>query len=290
MINREIILGQRRSWYQRVYIGLELVKVLKNKELAFITDKTDKDIGRLNVRYLLATKYDLFKMHIEELNFLDKNINLYRSLASFKDKALSVFSYNLKNRLQQTEYKEFNDNYDAYVENYDMVLDIDGKGYPNREIFYRDAKELKKVLDDFQLPYGVWNSSFNGLHFFIDGKWFKKEKGDDWFGKRLDLFHEISYNLKGIYAIGDDKCGLDCSIWDNKRVAKLPYSYVGDGSICLPLTDEQFHQFFKNQETVTMSNVLKDVQIKERGLLIRNLELDEETLKENVNNFVKEFK
>lgn len=292
MLNQEIFLAQRRMYYSRIFVGLELVKALgegnETRELAFITAK--EETNKLNCRYLFATKYDLFKMHIEELKFLDKNINLYRSLATFSKDVIKPFSYNLKNRLEQPEYKEFNENYEKYVENYSLCLDFDFKKYPNRDFAYKDAKQIKSILEDFKLPYGVWNSSFNGLHFFIDGKWFKKEKGDDWFGKRLDLFHEISYNLKGIYAIGDENGGIDCSIFDSKRISKLPYSVVGDQSVCTPLDDLQFEKFFREPEIVSIPRVLREITLKNRGLLIRNLELGEEKLKENVQNFVKEFK
>lgn len=294
MLNPEIFLAVRRQYYSRIFVGLELVKALgegtEARELAFITAKESDPASRLNCRYLFATKYDLFKMHIEELKFLDKNINLYRSLASFSKDVIKPFSYNLKNRLEQPEYKEFNENYEKYVENYSLCLDFDFKKYPNLDFAYKDAKQIKSILEDFSCPFGLWNSSYKGLHFFIDGKYFKKERGDDWLNKRLDLFHEISYNIKGIYAIGDETRGIDCSIFDSKRISKLPYSVVGDGSVCTPLTDEMFEKFFREPESVSIPRVLREVTLKNRGLLIRNLELGEEKLKENVSNFVREFK
>jgi hypothetical protein len=294
MLNQEIFLAQRQIYYSRIFVGLELVKALgegsETRELAFITAKESDPSSRLNVRYLFAIKYDLFKMHIEELKFLDKNINLYRSLATFSKDIIKPFSYNLKNRLEQPEYKELNDHYENYCENYSFLIDFDFKKYSNLDFAYKDAKQIKSIFEDFKIPYGVWNTSYKGLHFFIDGKYFPKERGDDWLNKRLDLFHEISYNMKGIYAIGDEERGIDTSIFDSKRISKLPYSVVGDGSVCCPLSDEQFEKFFSDPEIVSIPRVLREVTLKNRGLLIRNLELGEEKLKENVKNFVKEFK
>jgi hypothetical protein len=65
----------------------------------------------------------------------------------------------------------------------------------------------------------------------------------------------------------------------------VPYSF-DTGNIALPLDDTQFQNF--NPEMVKMENVLKQVKIKNRGLLLRTHNLSKEELIENVNHFLKQ--
>jgi hypothetical protein len=284
-IPKEQILKYRAYWYQRVFCTMECVKNLHNKETAFLTNKGETE-GFLNVRYLYASSYDMFQKHITELDFLNRNINVYRSVATMSPNSIPVSSYNLIRRVEEPAYQEFSKNYKSYVENYDMIFDIDFKGYENISQAYYDVKKIKDLFEEFKLPYGIWNTSFKGVHFFIDGKYFKKEE-ENWLDARLKLFQEIAHNIKGIYSLK----GLDLSIFDAKRIAKLPYSFVGDGSICLPLDNTQFEEFFVNPlKTVGFRYVMNLIHIKNRGLLIRNQDLSEEILKENVAKFVETFK
>jgi hypothetical protein len=262
---------------------MEIAKCLHHRELAFLTAKGEEK--RLNVRYLYGASYDIFQKHIQALNFLDKNINMYRSVATLKPNAIPVAPYNLIRRLEDMEYQELNQNYEQYVEDYDFLLDFDGKEYTQPNKMYFDAKNIKKIFDDFSLPYGVWNSSLKGIHFWIDGRYFPKET-EDWLKKRCALFQSIANNIKGIYAID----GLDTGIFDMKRLCKAPYSFISDGSICLPMDDKQFEEFFASPERVAgYRQVMAKVFIKNRGLLVRNLHLSEEQLKKNCERFVKEF-
>jgi hypothetical protein len=100
----------------------------------------------------------------------------------------------------------------------------------------------------------------------------------------IGLIRNVIYNIKGVY----DFSTLDVSITDLKRVCKCPYSYVCDSSIALPLSDEQFLNF--TPEMVKMNEVLRIIRIKNRGLLVRNLERGEIQLKASVLRFLNDFK
>jgi hypothetical protein len=277
--DKEKILTSKKEYYSKVFACLEMVKCLQHHETAFITAKGEPKETRLNIRYLFSERYDYLMKHFEAMGFFRRNLNVYRSVASFLPNKIPIFSYNLAKRLEEPAYKDFNENYNKYVADYDFLLDVDCK---NSDAL-KDVAKIKEILDEFHLPYGVWTTSYKGFHFWIDGRWFEKSK-TDWLKKRLMLFQEIAYNLQGIYNLQ----ALDISIFDNKRLAKCPYSFVGDGAIALPLTDEQFNNF--NPEIVSSDYVLKNVMIKNRGLLVRNLDLSEEQLRENIAKFVKEFK
>ena len=272
--DREQILRERIFWYSQTYITLELVKCLKNRELCFLTLKTEEK--KKAVRYLLGFNLDYFKKHFNWFNVDKSLINIYHSVALLKPE-VPVFSYDLKVRSRDEKYKEFNENYSNYVEKYNFFLDIDGK--TDFKLALKEAKEIKKIFDEFKIPYYVLNSSFWGFHFVIPSEYMP----DLDIFKLLETLNELLYNFIGIH----DFKMVDETIVDLKRVQKCAYSYSCDGSIVLPLSDDQLKNF--KQEDVVMQTVLKDIRIKERGLLLRTHGLNEEELKKNVLKFINSY-
>lgn len=270
---RNRILEERKKWYSLVPVQFEIIKNLHHRELCFLSQK--EELIKHPVRYLIAFNIAYLKKHFERFNFLDNLINMYNSCAILKD--VPVFSYNLKIRRETDEYKEFNENYDKYVINYDYFMDIDGK--ENFELAFSEAKEIKNILDEYKLPYYILNSSFNGFHFVIPASYLPSME----INELLKILEKVMQNIKGIY----DFKTLDTSIVDLKRVRKVPYSYECSGAICLPLSDFMFENFKK--ENVTMFNVLRTITIKNRGNLTRNLDLRDEILKKNIQKFINDF-
>ncbi len=273
--DREQILRERIFWYNQTYITLELVKCLKNRELCFLTLKTEEK--KKAVRYLLGFNLDYFKKHFNWFNVDKSLINIYHSVALLKPE-VPVFSYDLKIRGKEKAYTEFNENYSDYVEKYNFFMDIDGK--TDFKLALKEAKEIKKIFDEYKLPYYILNSSFWGFHFVIPSEYMPSM---DIF-KLLETLNEVLYNFVGI----SEFKMVDETIVDLKRVQKCPYSYSCDGSVVLPLSDEQLNNF--KQDMVGMQRVLKDVRIMNRGLLLRTHNLTDEKLKENVLKFLEDFK
>lgn len=266
----EKFLSERKAYYSNTFVLMEIVKCLKNKELAFL----DKD-GKKNIRYLYASKIDYLKMHFEKLGFYDYRVNLYCSVANLSH--IPIITYNLKTRRESVKYKEINDNYAKYVLSFDLFFDFDGK--EDFKLCHKEAGEFKKILEEMKVPYYLLNSSKKGFHFIIPAIYFDNKQPL----KNIEIFREVIYNIKGIY---DFKC-LDDSISDIKRIRKLPYSVVSDGSIALPLIDGMFENF--KESSVIIENVLKYIKLKERGLLTRTYGLSEPQLKLNTAKFCKEF-
>lgn len=270
---REKILVERQFWYNQTYIIFEIVKVLHHRELCFLSAKSEET--KKSVRYLISFNINYLKKHFDWVNFFKFNVNMYHSVSILKE--IPVFSYNMKERNKEDKYKDFNKNYKDFVVGYNLFCDFDGK--ENFEKCLEEVKEAKKIFDEYKLPYYILNSSFNGFHIQIPAEFMPKMEINELISK----INKVVYNLKGIY---DFTC-LDNSIVDLKRVCKMPYSYEGSGAICLPLTELQLQNF--KQSDVSMTSVLKNIRIKNRGLLIRNLELGEEQLKTNVSKFLKDF-
>ena len=156
-------------------------------------------------------------------------------------------------------------------------MDFDGKENPEKCL--AEVREAKKILDEAKVPYYILNSSFTGFHIHIPSEFIEPME----INKLIEILNRVIYNFKGVY---DLSC-LDNSVIDIKRICKVPYSYVCDNSIALPLSDLQLANW--KPEMVSMKNVMKNVMLKNRGLKIRTHNLSEEQLKENVRKFISDF-
>lgn len=274
--SREKILEERKHYYSQKYVLFEMAKCLYKRELAFLTLKGEEKKKAL--RYLSSSTIDYLQKHMKFFYTEQSLINFYTSIAKFKDH-IPIFTYNLEQRKKEDKYEEFNDNFNNYVENLNFFFDIDGKEH-GFDKMYDETKIVKHILDELQVPYYIMPSSFKGFHIHIPSEYMPNMD----LKELLILIHDIVYNLKGIYEL---KC-LDDSVIDSKRLCKLPYSYSCDGSICLPLDDLTFKNY--QRYMITMDNVLKFQRIKNRGLLIRDYNYKEETLKKKVLNFIDEYR
>jgi hypothetical protein len=272
--DREKILKEKNEWYNYTPVNFEIVKILKNRELSFIAKKEESGIRK--VRYFVAHNIAFLKKHFEAIRFDKSLINMYQSVAQLKD--IPVFSYNFRTRSKEEKYQEFNKEYENHVIGYDLFLDFDGK--ENFEKCHKETKEMKKIFDEYKIPYWMMNSSSKGFHFHIPAEYMPNYPIKD----LIETIAKIINNIKAIY----DFESLDTSIADLKRLCKTPYSFVNDATICLPLTDTQLETF--TPEIVRMENILKNVAIKNRGLLTRTHNLTDEQLKKNVLKFIEEFR
>lgn len=273
-MERDKILQEREVWYSNIAVKFEIVKQLKNKELTLLDDKLEGKERRF-ARFLCAKSLEYLNKHFERFEVLKTRRNLYHSVANLKP--FPIFSYNLIERRHTSEYENFNRNYRDYVISYDFFCDMDGKEDFNQ--CFQEMLKLKKVFDDYKLPYYIVSSSFTGFHLCIEAKYLPPFD----INTSLEIINNVIYNLKGIYNLSS----LDNSVGDIKRVKKLPFSAVGDGSVALPLDDFQISNF--QQSMISISNVLQNIQIRNRGLLVRHLGLGEEILKQNVVKFIEDF-
>lgn len=264
------IIKAKREWYGKTYVKLEIVKCLKERELCFI-DKENKN----TTRALLGTSLDYFDKHIKRWEVMDKPVNLYHSVATLKD--MPIFSYNLNERTKTKEYIEFKDNFAQYVTGYNFFIDIDGKDEPHNA--YAETFALKTILDGYKVPYYIMNSSFTGFHIHIPSEYMPKMP----INELIELIRNVQENIKGIHSFKF----MDTSITDLRRVCKVPYSFVNDGSICLPLNGVQFINFRKDM--VEVEKVKTFIHIKNRGLNLRTHGLSDVELRHNVEKFLEEY-
>jgi hypothetical protein len=200
---------------------------------------------------------------------------MYMSVATLSN--MPIFSYDIKKRLADASYIEFNENYQAYVTGYDFFADFDGaKDYAK---CYKETKEFKNILDDFKVPYWIMPSSPHGFHFHIPAEFMSENPL-----KSLQIINSVIFNLAGIYSWET----LDTGVIDIKRLCKAPYSFC-EGVVCLPLTNNEFDNF--SLDLVKVDFLLNSgIRLRDRGMLLRRHGLSDEELKANVSKFFSEYK
>lgn len=279
---RNLIIIKRKFWYNRVFNIFSIIENLKHRELAFLPAKEEEKGKGLKMRNLFCEKYDIWQIIAEKVGFLDKLVNVYNSVATFEFGAIPMASLNIYRRLEDEEYKLFNETYASKIKFYDFLIDIDGENFTDA---YCQAKIVKELFDEYKLPYYIANSSSKGFHITIDGKYLIDYPVLD----LPNILNLVAFNIKGIYGLK----GLDTSIFDFRRIRKSAYSInCGDTTVVLPLSDEEFNEKLKvhQEKYFQSSRVLNVIKLLKRGLLTRTHGLSEEQLKENCKKFIETFK
>ncbi len=265
------LLEQQHNYYSKNYILFEIIKNLNHREFALLNSKLEEK--HVATRFLYASSLKYLQMHLKELGVSrgEKLINLYRSNAHLKPNSIPVSTYNLKKRTQDKNYQEFNKRFIEFTDGFDFIIDIDAKTIQRS---YKIAKKIKKFFDDYELPYYLQFSGTRGFHIIIPCVFIHT--------KDIKVY-EIGLNA--LITTFDFKDEIDISTLNPKGLIKVSYSF-DSGNIALPLDDDQFKNF--DIQMVKLENVLKNIQIKNRGLLIRTHNLSKEKLIKNVDSFLKQ--
>jgi len=281
----------REDYYSRSYILFEMVKILKNRYLSVRKLKDDKYILS---RYFLGYSLELFKDSMARNNVTkDASAKMYYDLAIYKNEKgfTPLFSFNRDKRKE--EKKVFSGRgqegaYLDYLKGYDFAIDIDSK---NLKVAWKEAKKIKDVFDEYKLPYSIRFSGSKGFHFTIDQRFIEiKDKYED----HPSLFGKVVNNLVcdefGKDKEGNPKGHVDFSIYDLRRILKLPYSICnnnGSEYVVLPLTNEEFINW--KYEDMLMESVMKNKKIKDRGILERTFNLSDAELSNNFTEFIGDY-
>lgn len=250
----------RKGYYSITDIQYELIHQHKHRETFFLPYNEQME-STPPIRWLNASAIKFMQMHWNRYLFLDKKMNLYHSLATYKD--FPTFSYNWRTKSQQQQIwlKEFASRVIAY----DLFIETDS---PDLKLAHDESIEIKQFLDKYKVKYYVKFSGSKGFHFvtpfdefsflklpIYDGEREKKIKNFKEFlkefpvatnSKKLDivlLFKVIAHRIKMLLALET----VDTSVQDVKRVMKSAYSWdVKSNLIAYPLDDSQFLEFSKS--------------------------------------------
>jgi hypothetical protein len=265
----------RRWWYSQTYILLEIVKLLQHRELVFLEKPNPTIIDRKpkTIRCACGYTLDLLKSNFNSFRVLDyPHINLYYSLMSLDKMPLFSFSPSVR-ALKYTEWS--NGLYKQHWTGYTFALDFDGDTIEEAR---QDLLKVKKLYDQYKIPYSITFSGSRGFHLVVDYRWLPQLPE----GKIVPFLGELATMMKEI----DNIPSLDDSIFDSRRVLKVPYSF-DRGNIVLPLDDYQIENF--NLQMVNPEQVIKSIQIKGRGLLERHTNQSEEQARESFLKLAKNF-
>ena len=265
----------RKGYYGNVDIQFEIIHQLLHRETMFLPISAEKGKPNLPVRWLNASFINMLKRHWEQFKFLERDMNLYYSLATYKDFPMFSYSWRYKTQQQQIWLKEFIN----YVIKYDFFLETDSLDL-NKSI-KQDGQVIKNFLDQYQIKYSLKFSGSKGIHFIVPSEEFDHigipvvDKFGVYFD-RVKLFKLLATRLKAV--LGCET--IDDGVFDIKRVTKCAYSWdVKSGLIAYPLTDDQFKNF--TTEIVKPENVIKYNNHKRR-LLWRNCEVPKEVREKQI--------
>lgn len=251
----------RQYWYEQIFILLEIVKQLGNKEGVFIEkqDGTIVDRKPKVIRCINAGTIDYLKKNFEAFRFLKfPNFNIYFSLANYD--RMPQFSFSPVERAKQ--YVEWsNGQYLEKAVGYDWAIDIDSETWQEG---LKDILKIKVLFDRYNLPASYKWSGQKGFHILIEYRWLPQLP----FQRLVVMLSELTTMIKEI----DGITNIDDSIIDERRVIKAGYTW-DRGKITLPLDDYQLANF--DPIMVQPEWVLKNIQIKGRGMLTRHTDQPE---------------
>lgn len=125
----------RQIWYNKIFVLMEICKLSKNRELSFLP----ADDSPNRVRCVNASFVDILKKNFEGFHFMQKNFNLYYSLAHLKN--MLMFSFAPEKRKEQQA--EFTRNFNNYFVGYDLGIDLDGNKDDNKDLIYYKGEKTK---------------------------------------------------------------------------------------------------------------------------------------------------
>lgn len=262
-------------WYSQTYILLEMVKLLQHRELVILEKPNSSIINRRpkTIRCCCGYTIDLIKSNFNSFRVLDYPfVNLYYSVMLLDKMPLFSFSPSVRSQ----KYVEWtNGGYQQHWIGYDFCLDLDGDTIEEART---DLIKIKKLYDEYKIPHSVRFSGSRGFHICVESRWLPQLPE----GKIVPFLGELATMMKEI----DNIPSLDDTIFDSRRVLKLPYSF-DRGNIVLPLDDYQIEHF--TLQMVSPENVLKSIRIKDRGILERHSDQSEEQARESFLKFAKNF-
>jgi hypothetical protein len=96
-MEKQKILDERKQWYGYIFVKLEIVKLLKHRELCMLEDKSvPRELRKKNVHLCKCEAIDYLDKNLKWINFFDHLVNMYHSVATFDN--LPMMSFNMEKR------------------------------------------------------------------------------------------------------------------------------------------------------------------------------------------------
>lgn len=267
---------QKIEWYEKKEVLFEIVKLMRGREVVFIPMKGGKGFP---IRKIKAHMVGYLQSNFRGFKFMEKDLNIYISLAKFMNLPLISFAPRARKIESDKWTIMLEDDFQAdarkYVTGIDFGIDIDGEDVTDLGTAWSIADAIKSDMDKFKVPYSICFSGNKGFHIRVDDMYFLPDKS---LKEKYEARLEINKKLLEHYG----KCVDIKGIMSWTRVFKVPYSMdLTNNYIVLPLTDEQFEEF--DLSMVEPENIHN---IRDRGILERQQGLDTGTKVKNMNDFL----
>lgn len=251
------------DWYNLPAVKFEIIKFLKDREMCMINKETNSKTVRM-LKCHSVQHFDFINkkmLKVEEQNTL---YNYYYSLARYKDGIP-----NQSPKLSERDNSLWNETHFKEIIAYDFLIDIDGE-HETIDFTYESAKEILNLFDKLRVPFEL-RFSGRGFHFIIPFHLF------GW-GNYFSFYPDNKNNIYSMYykiawwLFNNVSEMVDYSIYDSRRVTKIPYSiaiYHDEGNyLCYPFKSrEQFNNF--KLDDMKVSNINKN-EIRGRGTYMFN--------------------
>jgi len=231
----------RKQWYMDKNVIHNIIDALKFREGAFLQLREE---GRdFMMRYLKINHSDYFYKNAQRYRFFECRMNLYNTLAKLPNMPMFSFSKVQKDK----DTKEYGEGqYHKDITSFDFMIDIDSSfGKENTDLeplqfAHHETMEIKKIFDDYDIPYWLKFSGQKGFHVMVDSTDYPEEFKKMSIPDLAELFKKVVHNFKMV----NDFRFIDEGVFDTKRLSKTAYSVTYPFYfVAYPLTDEELKTF-----------------------------------------------
>lgn len=248
-----------QEWYNLQTVKYKLKDYTYNREVAFIEIPSRNIIRKRRIHNMKGFEVYIKSLHID----LGRKYNMYYSLAKYKN-GVPYGSLNFsKDKDNPTLNYFWKVKYYQEMESYDFLLDIDADSQKEIGYAYYSAKQIKILLDKFNVPYYLRFSGC-GFHFIIPYKFFPQLSFDPFDNTNIYLcYKQIAQKIKSKFSHM-----IDLGIYDSKRLVKIPYSlafYDNEYFLSVPFNNDNEFDNFK-LENMKPNNYYKYLELRKEKL------------------------
>lgn len=242
-----------RFYYQDWKCQYAMIPYLKDRELSILPAKNkqaSQGLRRRNIRCHNIQSFQFWLNYFRLFESPEKFTNFYYSMGKYREGVPYLYD---KGKLDKDKSETWKDNAHESLVSYDMLIDIDAGDFSEMEYAVESSKAIKSFFDLKNIPY-LLRFSGMGFHFVIPYNYFPSALSLNPF-KEPNIYQYMKLKAKILY----DKYSemVDYSIYDSRRIAKIPYSlsiYEEGTYMCCPVNNlETF-----NYENYNLAKFKKD--------------------------------
>lgn len=242
----------KRLWYSSPEVKFQIKEWTKiPRDVSIFQD------GKYPRRYCVV-------MSSYNVDFIVKRMRLTKIDASVYA-SLIHYDFIEPNREENKKWREEREN---HITGIDFGIDFDDENDEHPELrswnnITGQVTEFKNFLDLNNVIYSIWMSGKKGFQFIIKCEHFPISFNKLSIVKLVELQSKIANHLKKKYP------NIDTTIYSDDRIFKCPYTVTGSGVVILPLTDDEYLRFINREIVLTPESVLKNFDIRDRGVFFR---------------------